>query len=177
MTPDAPWLMRTRTNAEEYFQNWNKMHNWFHVDWERVRDWSMDAVAKRTLIVSGIAMCVYSALMMAGIPMISGVRGQTPPTAQQIQATAERDDILRRLDKLEQIPAELSVIVAEQRVEDEHYKEEREFRDKVSDWISRMVYGMFALIASFMTIGFTFLLNHMGISLFTFSKGDKHVRR
>ena len=160
MTPDTPWIMKSRTSVMDMFGKWNKSHGFLHIDWERATDWSMDAVAKRTIAVAALTL-----LIAGSVPLITSVHGQVATTPLQ----QEVEDLRTQVAKLDAVPAELAVVIAHQKLEDERYQQQEDFQNKV-------VWGFLGTSGGLLLALFGWALNQFGVSFGIRSNGRQHYR-
>lgn len=130
------------------------------VDHNVLMNWSVDSVAKRTILVGAMAI-----LLCGSIPLMTSVHGQQPSTQIEFEVQSLRE----RVKALDNVPTDVALIVAHQRLEDERYKELSEFEDKI-------VWGFVGTSGSMLLGLFMWILHQFGITFGNQNDGDKRRR-
>ncbi len=115
----------------------------------------MDAIAKRVIAVGALAL-----LITGSMPLLI-VSGQEPAT----QLEWEVKHLREQYADLKNLPVDVALILAHQRLEDERYKETQEFQGK-------LLWGFVGTAGSTMMGLFLWALNQFGVSI-----GSKEQRR
>lgn len=134
---------------------------WFHIDYRCVKDYSVDAIAKRSIAVGAVVI-----LLCGSIPLITSVHGQQPSTQMEYEVQSLRE----RVKALDNVPTDVALIIAHQRVEDERYKELAEFESKI-------VWGFVGTSGSLLLGLFMWVLHQFGISFGKQNDNDRIGRK
>ncbi len=128
-----------------------KRYGWFHVDLQCAKDYTVDAIAKRIIAVGALVIMVCGS-----VPLLTSVHGQQPSNQLEYEVQTLRE----RVKDLDNVPTEIALIVAQQKVEADWHREDEEFKGKI-------VYGMFGLSSAVFMALFGWILQQFGIKIGT----------
>lgn len=108
----------------------------------------MDSVAKRTIAIIALAL-----LICGSIPLLDSVHGQIPQTPQDW----EIQHLQEQMKELREVPTQIALIIAQQRIEADWHKEDEDFKGKI-------VWGFIGTSGSILMALFLWVLHQFGIS-------------
>lgn len=152
MTPDAAFFMK-KTGAGNLFHFWNNANKSLRLDWNLVKDNSVDNRAKQAIAIVVLVLGIAGAT-----PLITAVHGQQQPrTPLEYEVQDARDRISHIEATMQNLPVLIAAMAEHQKLEDqvteEHYKQEQAFE-------SHVLYGLLGLGGSALLAIFAWVLGH-----------------
>lgn len=141
MTPDIAFIMERSENRTSTF-------GMFQIDHERAKDWTLDAVAKRTIAVSAMALVMFGAS-----PLVMPVHSQ-PQTDRDWQLQHLQEE----MKDLRNVPLEIALLQQQVKLEESRYEEQRDLE-------SKLILGFLANIGALLLAFAVWALNQFGITV------------
>ena len=128
-----------------------------HFDRKVFDNWSVDQTAKRIIAIAGIC------IMITGtVPLIQSVHGNPTP---QSDLEWEVKHLREEMAEMRSVPTEIALIMAHQKIEDDRYEEEKQFRWKLFEALLSVGGGTFLALLGW-------LLHESGLAFGKRNKGE-----